>query len=36
MKLETDADAVQLVTIHNSKGLEYSRRLLPVSMGGKR
>ncbi|MEI6714176.1 MAG: UvrD-helicase domain-containing protein [Verrucomicrobiota bacterium] len=29
MKLETDAEAVQLVTIHNSKGLEYPITFCP-------
>jgi exodeoxyribonuclease V beta subunit len=32
-RLETDADAVQILTIHRSKGLEFPDRLLPVPVG---
>ena len=33
MRLESDADAVQLVTMHNAKGLEYPGRVRAVRVG---
>ena len=35
LRLETDADAVQIVTIHKSKGLEYDVVFLPTLWNGR-